>query len=195
MTSVAREMQTIRILSKNGSHKHPFFSEMLIKQKNTVETLTKQHEGLAVKCRQPYDLFVRHKIKLIKQRIVLGQVLIMVDLLLSTKPHTVNYITNTTATIIVCIKVQLVSTYKDAFQCCAFPLEIADVLRAGFPSCIPTNSVKALKELKALGPTWVNHPLNPILSWFLVKGSCALYTSSLSPVHSDVQEAVSLRSR
>ena len=37
MASVAREMQAIKILSKNSSYKHPFFSEMLIKQQNTVE--------------------------------------------------------------------------------------------------------------------------------------------------------------
>lgn len=54
------------------------------------EVLTQKHQSLAVKCRQPYNLFIRHKIELIKQCIVLGQVLIMVDLLLSTKPHAVD---------------------------------------------------------------------------------------------------------
>ena len=65
-----------------------------------VKTLTKKHQCFALKCWQPHDLFVRHKIKLIKQRVVLGQVFIVVDLLFSTKPHTVNYITNTTDLII-----------------------------------------------------------------------------------------------
>ena len=65
-----------------------------------MKTLTKKHQSLALKCRQPHDLFIRHKIELIKQRVVLGQVFIVVDLLLSTKPHTVNCITNATDAIV-----------------------------------------------------------------------------------------------
>lgn len=68
-------------------------------QQQNLKTLTKKHQCLAMKCRQPNDLFICYQVKLVKHGIVLGKVLVVVDLLLSTKPHAVYYTINTTAAV------------------------------------------------------------------------------------------------
>jgi len=57
----------------------------------SLKVRTKEHKGLAVKCRQPHNFFVRHEIELIKHGVVLGKVLVVVEFLLPTEPHTVHY--------------------------------------------------------------------------------------------------------
>jgi len=51
-----------------------------------------------MKCRKPHNFFICNKVELVKHGIVLGKVLVMVNLLLSTKPHTVHYMNNPTVT-------------------------------------------------------------------------------------------------
>lgn len=61
-----------------------------------AKSFTEKHKSLSVKCWKPDDFLVRDKIELVKHSIVLGKVLVMVDLFLTTKPHTVHCNGNTT---------------------------------------------------------------------------------------------------
>jgi len=73
----------------------PLPSLPIKRRQKKLRILTKKYQSLALKCGKTHNFFVRNKVKLVKHGVVLGEVLVVVNLLLTTKPHAVDYISNT----------------------------------------------------------------------------------------------------